>query len=807
MDKDVRFRHGEEGESGEGEGEGEGESIRGGGMSPPADAVSAISVDPQRALSLIARLFEAKCKADIGPALAPEAAISTGSTHSAVVLCEPESEGLVISHWPEEGEDGPPRINAFMPLLEYLQQSRDSCVRSGLSGPESADSVPESPLAGCHWAAVPLVVAERVAGLLCVSNNAQPYDDAQVATLRLLAQLAGCAHGYLSVEAERKDALARLEYIYALNRDALWVLHPRENSFFPSPTWFTLFGYEEGEVRTLDAFRALLPAEDLESSDRELPPLLVSDAPWALEHRLRARDGQLRWVRVRGKVVERAGDGAPHKIVGIHEDITEEKQARDALVESERKYRMLADNSRDMIWVTDAKLNITYVSPVAESMLGYPPDEMCGLNVRDLLTRETWYQAQKIIQSAFDKPGRGKVTMELEHICRDGARMWTEVVAASLLDDQSHVLGFQGSTRNIAMRKENEQEIARLRRAVEHASDGIAIAETDGTVIFQNSALAAMLGFASPSEINAAGGAYSVFPDSTRVEEVLGLLRGGEAYAMDLRLRRQNGSVFESHLRASPVRDSDGRITHLMAIVSDISEKKKAEEERRALEARVMQGQKLESLGILAGGIAHDFNNLLMSILGNAELVRDELPPDSTTRDMLTDIESSARRASELSRQMLAYSGHGLTNKRPVDLNALLRDMLPSMRASASKEAAVELNLSPSVPQIDADSSQLRQVILRLVLNASEALQEKSGVITLETGALECDSAYLYEPYMGQQLTPGSYVYLDVRDTGCGIAPDIRARIFDPFFTTKFTGRGLGLSMAHGVRAGAPGLH
>ena len=221
--------------------------------------------------------------------------------------------------------------------------------------------------------------------------------------------------------------------------------------------------------------------------------------------------------------------------------------------------------------------------------------------------------------------------------------------------------------------------------------------------------------------------------------------------------------------------------------------------ERQRLEERILKVQKLESLDVLAGGIAHDFNNLLVGVLGNVTLAQDELPPDSPVRESLHEMEIAARRATDLCRQMLAYAGKGRIAVEPVNLNELVREMAHLLEISVSRDAALRLDLSPEPPHIEADATQVRQVVMNLIINASEALDPSGGTVTLTTGTMYCDRAYLAESYLYEGQPPGTYTFVEVADDGCGMDAETLKRLFDPFFTTKFTGRGLGLAAVLGI--------
>ena len=243
----------------------------------------------------------------------------------------------------------------------------------------------------------------------------------------------------------------------------------------------------------------------------------------------------------------------------------------------------------------------------------------------------------------------------------------------------------------------------------------------------------------------------------------------------------------------------------LTLILRDSSERRRAEDERLKFLSQIQQTQKLESLGVLAGGIAHDFNNLLMAVLGHADLALDALPASSEAREDLAEIRRAAQRATELCKQMLAYSGKGRFVIQPVMMQKVVEEMLHMLRVSVSKNAVMKLNFSPNLPSVDADASQLRQVVMNLVVNASEAIGERSGVITISTGAMDCDRQYLSESWLDEQLPEGMYVFIEVADSGVGMDAETRTRIFDPFFTTKFTGRGLGLAAVLGIVRGHRG--
>jgi two-component system, cell cycle sensor histidine kinase and response regulator CckA len=240
-------------------------------------------------------------------------------------------------------------------------------------------------------------------------------------------------------------------------------------------------------------------------------------------------------------------------------------------------------------------------------------------------------------------------------------------------------------------------------------------------------------------------------------------------------------------------------------MLEDITKRKRAELDRAKLEAHMRDLQKLESLGILAGGIAHDFNNLLMAITGNAELAMLPLSPSAPSRENLEEILHVARRAADLCGQMLAYSGRGRFVVGRLNLSTIVKEMGQMLAVSVSKKASLRYVFSSHMPSIEADATQLRQVIMNLITNASEALGDDAGTITVASGEMICDRDYLSDSCVDDHLPGGRYAFVEVSDTGCGMDAVTAKRIFDPFFSTKFTGRGLGLAAVLGIVRGHRG--
>ena len=281
------------------------------------------------------------------------------------------------------------------------------------------------------------------------------------------------------------------------------------------------------------------------------------------------------------------------------------------------------------------------------------------------------------------------------------------------------------------------------------------------------------------------------------------LMDTGAPQPIEYRVVRPDGQIAYLWGTGEVIVGGANQPVRVLGTVVDVTERKRAEEERLQLESQVLHAQKLESLGILAGGIAHDFNNLLTSMLGYANLAMIYLPEQSPARSMLREIEKAAHRAADLTQQMLAYSGKGKFTVQPLRLDRLVEEMSQLLKTAVSKKAELQLRLEPAT--IEADATQIRQVVMNLITNASDALGDKAGVIRIGTGVREMDAASLTSPFCPDSLPAGIYAYVEVEDTGHGMTEETLSRIFDPFFSTKFAGRGLGLAAVLGIVRGHRG--
>lgn len=360
-------------------------------------------------------------------------------------------------------------------------------------------------------------------------------------------------------------------------------------------------------------------------------------------------------------------------------------------------------------------------------------------------------------------------------------------------------------TERVRAEQEARKSEERFRRVFESNMIGLDFFRTSGEIIEANDALLAMLG-CTREELEAGQldwRARSV-PGYEAVDEkaINEMITNGVCTPYEKEFLRKDGSRVPVLLGGALLSEASGTG---VAFMIDLSERRQNQEERERMQAQLLQVQKLESLGVLAGGIAHDFNNLLTAILGSASAAMLSLPSESPARPDLDNVVLASRRAANLTRQLLAYSGKGHFEVRPIDLSVHVRELAGLLETTIAKKVQLRLELTQDMPAVAADIAQVQQIVMNLVINGAEAIGDQRGTVLVTTGVQSIDEFYVQSLFAGEGIEPGSYVFLEVHDTGCGMDEATKARIFDPFFTTKFTGRGLGLAAVMGIVRGHKG--
>jgi two-component system cell cycle sensor histidine kinase/response regulator CckA len=479
----------------------------------------------------------------------------------------------------------------------------------------------------------------------------------------------------------------------------------------------------------------------------------------------------------------------------------EHKAVAEALEESEAKYRSLFENATEGVYQTSADGKIVAANPALVKMLGYESEaELKKVDVAaDLyvLSEERSHFTRELADAGLLRE------MELTLKRKDGQHIAVLDSARVMRHEDGRVLGFWGVLTDITERRRAEDKLRQTQFTVDHAANSVFWMGDDARLIYVNEAACRSLGYSREELLSMT--VHDIDPDfpPDAWPDHWSDLKKHRALVFESRHRTKDGRVYPVEVSAN-YQEYSG-VGFNCAFARDISARKHDEEERRRLELRVRDAQKMESLSVLAGGVAHDFNNLLMGVLGNAELALLELSPDSGAQDCVEKIRTAALRAADLARQMLAYSGKGSFVVGSIDLSAVVSEMGQLVQSSISANAVVEYHLSEDMRPVSADATQIRQLVMNLISNACEALGDRGGIVDVSTGMMECNDEYIRRTFFSDGCAPGCYVFLDVSDTGIGMNEATIDKMFDPFFTTKFTGRGLGLAAVSGIIRGHHG--
>jgi PAS domain S-box-containing protein len=488
------------------------------------------------------------------------------------------------------------------------------------------------------------------------------------------------------------------------------------------------------------------------------------------------------------------------KLFGTVQDITERKQAEEALRESEEKYRLLADNAIDIIWTMDMNLRFTYMSPSVARVRGYTVEEVMAQSLEEVFTPSSVETAVKVfmeelaIESREPKDLFRVRTLEVEHTCKDGSTVWVEINASFIRDADGQPVGILGVSREITERRKSEEaqrrSEERYRTIVEEMDESYYEVDLAGNLTFVNDATCRRLGRSREELIGMKYKAYTPAEDTETVFKIYNrVYRAGEpvkgvpavAIAKDGSLRFVERSVF-------PLRDEEGKIIGFRGISRDVTERKMAEEERKQLELKAQITSRLASVGEMAAGVAHEINNPLTAVTGYAQLLvgREDIPSD--IRSDLEAINDGARRVAGIVRTLLAFSRQTKPQRKLVDINELIESTLV-LRAYHLRVNDIEVvtRLATDLLETVADPGQIQQVLLNLIVNAEMEMKlaHGKGKLTITTEKSR------------------NTIKICVKDNGPGIKPKVMDKIFDPFFTTREVGEGtgLGLSLCYGIVA------
>ncbi len=480
--------------------------------------------------------------------------------------------------------------------------------------------------------------------------------------------------------------------------------------------------------------------------------------------------------------------------LNVSRDIDEKKKVNGQLRESEEKFRSLAEACpygiliyQDDHWV--------YTNPAGEQISGYPADDLYRMKFWEIVhpDHRDMVRERGLKRQAGEK---APPTYDFKILGKDDAVRWISLTGANCFY-QDRPAGMI-TVCDITEQKQKEQALReseeKYRAIIDNIEEGYYEVDTAGNFTFFNEQICVIAGCSHHEIVGVNYRAYTTPAGAKRLLRTFRRIYQTEkpVKAFDLQICRPDGEIRHVEISASLISDSSGGAAGFRGIMRDITDRKKAEEERERLEAQLMHAQKMEAVGTLAGGVAHDFNNILQAINGYAQLLMMNRTPDDPDYDKLMQLEKAGERASGLVQQLLTFSRKVAGERKPVHLNREIMSGQKLLKQTLPKMIDIWLLLEENLWVVNADPLHMEQILLNLASNAADAMPD-GGRLTIETQNVVIDESYCSDHV---ESVPGKYVLLMVSDTGCGMNPETRRHIFDPFYTTKAVGKGTGLGLA-----------
>ncbi len=576
-------------------------------------------------------------------------------------------------------------------------------------------------------------------------------------------------------------------------------IHHGDKFLYVNPASEAISGYTREELLSMNFWDMVHPDFRQLVKERSQARLKGESLPSRYELKIITKTGEERWIDMTVGVIEYEGKPA---ILGTSFDITERKRAEQALRESEERYRTILENIEDGYYEVDLAGNFTFFNDRICQMLGYSRNELMGMNNRQYTDEEN---AKKLFE-AFSKvyqTGKSSTEFDWEVIRKGGTKRIGEASISLIRDAEGAPVGFRGIARDITQRKQAEEalrtEKQRFETLLENAPFGVIMIDKQGNFKYVNSKFIELFGYDLKDVPNGREWFRKAYPDPEQRHSVI------ETWVNDSNLSEPEEKM--PRIFAVTCEDGTKKIIRFITVklergeylisCENITLIQEAEEEKAALEEQLLQSQKMEAIGRLAGGIAHDFNNLLTVIKGYTQLSLLDVKENNPLWENMQEIQKAAQRASDLTRQLLAFSRRQILDPKVLDLNSLLIDVEKMLRRMIGEDIELVTLLSEDLGRVKIDPGQIEQVIFNLAVNARDAMPS-GGKLTIETANVEWDQDYAHS-HIG--ATPGHYVCLSVSDTGVGMSREVQEKAFDPFYTTKDKGKGtgLGLSTVYGI--------
>ena len=564
-----------------------------------------------------------------------------------------------------------------------------------------------------------------------------------------------------------------------------------ESPLYWSDEVYRIFGIDSSQQNvTHELFLNSVHPDDLDYLNTAYQESVKNKTQYSIDHRIVLPDGNIKYVHEQcDTYLDEKGNA--HSL-GTVQDITARKKVEEALEKERNLLRTLIDNIPDLIFIKDRESRfITGNTMVARYMGAASPNELIGKTDFEFYLREV---AEQFFNDEQDIIRTGEPLINQEDPFsnpKTGHEGWYSTTKVPLKDSKGEVLGIVGITRDITKRKQAEAERERLLHAIEQSAECIVITDVNAVIQYVNPAFERITGYTYEEVIGKNPRILqSGKQDNAFYKKMWDTLTQGEAWSGHIINKRKDGTLCTLDATISPVFDSLGNIINYIAVMRDISGEIKLQEQ-------LHQSQKLAEIGQLAGGIAHDFNNILMVIKGYSDFALQKLAAEDPIREDIDEIKSAGRRASALTRQLLAFSRKQILQPQTLNLNDLILNIDKMLRRMIGENIELITLPHPDLWYVKVDPGQIEQIIVNLSVNARDVMPD-GGVLTIETANVHLDPTYAREH---SDTQPGSYVMLAISDTGCGMDEETQQQIFEPFFTTKEKGKGtgLGLSTVYGI--------
>jgi PAS domain S-box-containing protein len=549
-----------------------------------------------------------------------------------------------------------------------------------------------------------------------------------------------------------------------------------------SRAWLELTGYAREEIGTIAAWTERAYGERKELMRADIDRLYALDrAVDEGEELIRTADGGTRVWTFHSAPLGR-DDRGRRLVVSMAADVTERKEAEDALRESESRMRGLLDASQDEILLVSIDGEVLAINKAAERRLARRTGgaDPVGAQLDALLPRDQVEQRMAIVRQVA-------TTATLVHCDTPIRSRWFEFWFYPVLQSGRPVSEVAVYAREITQQKKSQADLGKLFQAVQQSPMSVVITDRDGNIEYVNPEFTKVTGYTLAEAVGRNPRILkSGHTPSEQYAELWNTIAGGGVWRGELLNKKKNGEVFWELASIAPVKQGE-KITNFVAVKEDITERKQMEEQLR-------QSQKMQAVGQLTGGIAHDFNNLLAIVMGNLQLLGERVGGDLKSREYVDDALWSVRRGGELTHRLLAFARKQPLKPAVIDLNEVVRGITELLRRTLGMGILIEESLAPDLWKAFADRGELERALVNLAVNSRDAMRS-AGTLETRNAVLDEDYAEQYE-----EVTPGEYVLLAVTDTGTGMPPEITERVFEPFFTTKEVGQGsgLGLSMVYG---------